>query len=163
MTEYDIQGPTRMCAASGRELKPGDRFFAMLAESAGKLVRTDYAADAWPGPPTGAVAYWSGKVPLAGQKPRKAVVNDELLLDCFDRLKGSTDPDGLNFRYVATLLLMRRKRFKFEDAIRDDQGRDVMIVRDQRGGAIHHVVDPRLTDEQVTTVQAEVFRVLGWE
>lgn len=163
MTEYDIQGPTRVCAASGRELKPGDRFFAVLAESAGKLARTDYAADAWPGPPQGAVAYWSGKVPVAGAKPRKAVVNDDLLLDCFDRLKGSTDPDGLNFRYVATLLLMRRKRFKFEDAIRDEQGRDVMIVRDQRGGAIHHVVDPRLTDEQITTVQAEVFRVLGWE
>lgn len=85
------------------------------------------------------------------------------LLDCFDRLKGSADPDGLNFRYVATLLLMRRKRFKFEDAVRDEQARDVLIVRDVRGGAIHHVVDPRLTDEQIAAVQTEVFRVLGWE
>lgn len=163
MTDYDIQGPARVCAASGRELKPGDRFFAALTEDAGKLVRTDYAADAWRGPPAGAVAYWAGKVPVAGQKPRKAVVNDDLLLDCFDRLKGSPDPDGLNFRYVATLLLMRRKRFKFEDAIRDEQGRDLLVVRDTRGGAVHHVVDPRLTDEQVAAVQTEVFRVLGWE
>ncbi len=163
MTEYDIQGPTRVCAVSGRELKPGDRFFAVLSEGAGKLTRTDYAADAWPGPPQGAVAYWAGKVPAVGQKPRKPAVNDDLLLDCFDRLKGSGDPDGLNFRYVAALLLMRRKRFKFEDATRDDQGRDVMIVRDARGGAIHHVVDPRLTEDQIATVQTEVFRVLGWE
>ncbi len=163
MTEYDIQAPSRVCAASGRELKPGDRFFAVLTEDAGKLVRADYAPDAWPGPPAGAIAYWAGKVPALGNKPRKPVVNDELLLDCFDRLKDSADPDGLNFRYVATLLLMRRKRFKFEDAIRDEQGRDVMIVRDARGGAVHHVVDPRLTDEQIATVQTEVFRVLGWE
>lgn len=163
MTEYDIGGPTRVCAVSGRELKPGDRFFAVLLEGGGKLTRTDYAADAWPGPPQGAVAYWAGKVPQAGTKPRKPAVNDDLLLDCFDRLKGSGDPDGLNFRYVATLLLMRRKRFKFEDASRDDQGRDVMIVRDARGGAIHHVVDPRLTEDQIATVQTEVFRVLGWE
>jgi hypothetical protein len=167
MTEYDIQSPSRVCAATGRELKPGDRFFGVLAESEGKLVRTDYAADAWPGPPQGAVAYWAGKVPAAGQKPKKPPVNDELLLDCFDRLKGSADADGLNFRYVATLLLMRRKRFKFEDAARDlgpdGQGRDVLIVRDSKGGAVHHVVDPRLTDEQVAAVQAEVFRVLGWE
>src|SRR5262245_23660464 len=106
MTEYDIQGPTRVCAATGRELKPGDRFFAMLTEDAGKLVRTDFAADAWHGAPAGAVAYWSGKVPLAGQKPRKPVVNDSLLLDCFDRLKDTADADGLNFRYVAALLLM---------------------------------------------------------
>ena len=163
MTDYDIQGPARVCAATGRELKPGDRFFAVLAESGGKLVRTDYAADAWPGKPEGAVAYWAGKVPAAGHKPRKPAVNDDLLLDCFDRLKGSADADGLNFRYVATLLLMRRKRFKFEDAARDAAGRDVLIVRDARGGAVHHVTDPRLTDEQVTAVQAEVFRVLGWE
>ena len=163
MTDYDIQGPARVCAATGRELKPGDRFFAVLAEDAGKLVRTDFAADAWPGPPTGAVAYWAGKVPIAGQKPRKPVVNDDLLLDCFDRLKDSADPDGLNFRYVAALLLMRRKRFKFEDAVRDELNRDVLVVKDTRGGAVHHVIDPHLTDDQIAAVQAEVFRVLGWE
>ncbi len=163
MTEYDIQAPSRVCAATGRELNPGDRFFAVLAEDAGKLVRTDYAADAWPGPPAGAVAFWAGKVPVAGQKPRKPVVNDDLLLDCFDRLKGTADADGLNFRYVAALLLMRRKRFKFEDAARDEAGRDVLIVKDSRGGAVHHVTDPRLSDEQIVAVQSEVFRVLGWE
>lgn len=163
MAEYDIQGPTRTCAATGRELNPGDRYFAALTESEGKLTRTDYAADAWPGPPPGAVAYWSGKVPAAGAKPRKPLVNDDLLLDCFDRLKDTADADGLNFRYVATLLLMRRKRFRFEDAARDADGRDVLIVRDARGGALHHVLDPRLNDEQIAAVQTEVFRVLGWE
>ena len=162
MTEYEISGVTRVCAATGRELKPGDRFYGALVDEGGKFVRKDYAADAWSGPPPGNVADWSGRVPAA-DKPRKPVVNDDLLLDCFDRLKGSNDPDGLNFRYVAALLLMRRKRFRFEDAIRDDAGRDVMLLRDARGGAVHQVTDPRLTDEQITTVQAEVFRVLGWE
>jgi len=162
MTEYEIQGPARVCAATGRELKPGDPFHAVLTERDGKFVRTDYAADAWPGPPPDAVAHWAGKVP-PDDKPRKPVVNDERLLDCFDRLKDAADPDGLNFRYVAALLLMRRKRFKFEDAFRDEVGRDVMLVRDARGGAVHQVADPRLTDDQVAAVQAEVFRVLGWQ
>jgi hypothetical protein len=163
VTDYELQGPARVCAATGRELKPGDRYCGALTESDGKLVRTDFAADAWPGPPPGALAYWSGKVPAAGQKPKKPPINDDLLLDCFDRLKDTADADGLNFRYVAALLLMRRKRFKFEDAARDDKGRDVLIVRDARGGAAHHVTDPRLTDEQIADVQREVFRVLGWD
>jgi hypothetical protein len=161
MAEYDIQGPTRVCAATGRELKPGDRFIGVLVEEGGKLVRKDYAEEVWPGPPEGHLAYWIGRVP-ADDKPRKPVVNDELLLDCFDRLKESNDPDGLNFRYVAALLLMRKKKFRFEDAIRDEAGRDVLLVRDSRGGAVHQVVDPKLSDEQVAAVQAEVFRVLGW-
>jgi len=162
MTDYEIQGPARICAATGRELKAGDRFHAVLTEQDGKFVRTDYAADSWTGPPEGVVAHWAGRV-QAADKPRKPVVNDDLLLGCFDRLKDSTDSDGLNFRYVAALLLMRRKRFKFEDVARDSSGRDVLILKDSKGGAVHQVTDPRLTDEQITTVQTEVFRVLGWE
>lgn len=161
MTDYEIQGPARVCAATGRELKPGDRFHAVLTERGGKFVRTDYAADAWAGTPPGAVAHWAGRVPAA-DKPRRPVVNDELLLGCFDRLKDSADADAANFRYVAALLLMRRKRFRFEDVARDPRGRDVLILKDAKGGAVHHVTDPRLTDEQVAAVQAEVFRVLGW-
>lgn len=162
MTDYEIQGPTRTCAATGRDLKPGERFHAVLIEQEGKLVRVDYAAESWPGPPADAVAHWTGRVPTA-DKPRRPVVNDEVLIGCFDRLKGSTDPDGLNFRYVAALLLMRRKRLKFEDATRDEGGRDVLLLKDARTGSIHTVADPRLTEDQIEAVQTEVFRVLGWE
>ena len=142
MTDYEIQGPARVCAASGRELKPGDRFHAVLAERDGTLVRTDYAADAWPGPPEGAIAHWAGRVP-ASDKPRKPVVNDDVLLGCFERLRESADESGQNFRYVA--------------------GRDVLILKDAKGGAVHEVIDPRLGEEQLAAVQAELFRVLGWE
>jgi hypothetical protein len=162
MTDYEIQGPARVCAATGRELKPGDRFHAILMEQGGKLVRTDYAAEAWVAPPANVVAHWAGRV-LASDKPRKPVVNDDILLDCFDRLKDSTDLDGVNFRYVAALLLMRRKRFRFEDVIRDSTGREVLLLKDAKGSRIHQVVDPRLSDEQIAAVQTEVFRVLGWE
>ena len=162
MTDYEIQGPTRVCAATGRELKPGDRFHAVLLEQAGKLVRIDYGAEVWPGSPPNAIAHWSGRV-SAADKPRKPVVNDEALLACFDRLKDSTDTDGMNFRYVVALLLMRRKRFRFEDVIRDSAGRDVLLLKDTKGGSVLQVTDPRLTDDQIATVQSEVFRVLGWE
>jgi hypothetical protein len=162
MTDYEIQGPTKVCAATSRELKPGDRFHAVLLEQAGKLMRIDYSEEAWAGSPPDAVAHWSGRVPSA-EKPRKPVVNDDILLGCFERLKDSTDPDGMNFRYVVALLLMRRKRFRFEDVFRDTDGRDVLLLKDVKGGTVQRVVDPRLTDDQIAHVQTEVFRVLGWE
>ena len=161
MTDYEIHGPARL-RATGRELKPGDGFHAVLTEQDGRLVRTDYAEEAWPGPPADAIAHWSGKVPAA-DKPRKPVINDEVLIGCFERLKDSVDADGQNFRYVAALLLMRRKRFRFEDVARDPSGRDMLILKDTKGGAVHEVLDPRLTDDQIAAVQTEVFRVLGWE
>jgi hypothetical protein len=161
MTTFDIQGPTRVCAVSGRELKPGDKYLSVLSDEGGAFVRRDYAADAWPGPPPSAVAFWSGKIP-ASDRPRKPVFNDELLLDCFDHLAAAAEPDRVNFRYVVALLLMRRKRLKFEDVVREDGG-DVMLLRDARNGTVHRVADPRLTEAQTAAVQDEVFRVLGWD
>lgn len=160
--EFEIQGPSRRCAATGRELQAGDRFFGALLDSDGKFVRMDYAADAWKGPPTGAIAFWSGRIP-ASDRPRKPIFNDELLVDCFAHLAGSPDPTRVNFRYVVALLLMRRKRLKFEDARRNADGSHVLILRDAKSGARHEVPDPKLSEAEITAVQDEVFRVLGWD
>ncbi len=161
-TEFDIQGPTRVCAATGRGLGAGERYYAALLDDAGKFVRKDYAADAWAGPPAGAVAYWAGRVP-ASDRPRKPTFNEELLLDCFHHLAGSVEPGRVNFRFVVALLLMRRRRLKFEDVRQAEGGGHVLVVRDAKSGARHEVADPRLSEDEVAAVQAEVFRVLGWD
>jgi hypothetical protein len=162
MTNYQITGPARVCAASGRELKAGERVYSVLKDEDGQFVRTDYAADAWPGPPAGAVAWWAGRVPEAG-RAAKPVINDDLLVDCFEHLAGTTDPARQRFRYVVALLLMRRRRLKFEDVRQADGGTHVLVVRDAKSGARHEVADPRLSEEEIAAVQAEVFRVLGWD
>jgi hypothetical protein len=161
MTNYQIHGPARVCVATGRVLKAGEKVYSVLRDENGQFVRTDYAADAWPGPPAGAVAWWTGRIPEAG-KAAKPTINDDLLADCFEHLSGTTDPARLRFRYVVALLLMRRKWFKFEDA-RKRGDRDSLVVRDTRTGRRHEVDDPQMTEPEMDAVRDEVFRVLGWE
>src|SRR5579885_3477622 len=109
MTDYQIQPNTRRCAATGKELPPGVRFYSVLLDQGGKFVRQDYSSEAWQGPPPGAFSFWAGRVPAQDQT-RRPPINDELLLECFGRLRGETEPGRVNFRYVVALLLMRRKR-----------------------------------------------------
>jgi hypothetical protein len=161
MTDYQIQPNTRHCAASGRELRAGEKFYSVLSQEGGKLVRRDYAAEAWRGPPEGAFSFWSGRVPTP-ETGRKLRIDDDLLADCFQRLEGQTEPAQVNFRYVVALLLMRRKRFRFEEA-RVEDGHEVLRVRCTRTGAQYDVVNPRLTEDEMIAVQDEVFKVLGWE
>jgi hypothetical protein len=161
MTDYQIQPNTRHCAASGRELRPGEKFYSVLLLEGGNLIRKDYAAESWPGAPEGAFSFWCGRVPPAEQS-RKLRIDDDLLADCFQRLEGHAEPAQVNFRYVVALLLMRRKRFKFEEA-RAEGGQEILRMRCARTGAQHDVVNPRLTEEEMIAVQDEVFKVLGWE
>jgi len=161
MTDYQIQPNTRHCAVSGRELRPGEKFYSVLLQDGGKLVRHDYSAEAWHGPPEGAFSFWSGRVPAAEQS-RKLRIDDDLLADCFQRLEGQTEPAQVNFRYVVALLLMRRKRFKFEEA-RVEEEQEILRMRCTRTGTQYDLVNPRLTEEEMMAVQDEVFKVLGWE
>jgi hypothetical protein len=159
--DYQIQPNTRRCAASGRTLQPGEKVYSVLLDEHGKFVRKDYAGDAWRGPPEGAFSFWAGRVP-APEEGRRPRFDDDLLLDCFQRLDGQAEPERLNFRYILALLLMRRKRLKFEEA-RTEDGHEVLCLRCPRTGARCEVVNPRLTEPEIAAAQEQVFQVLGWE
>ena len=161
MSNYQVQGPSRQCAETGRLLKPGDAFCTALIDDAGQFVRRDYAREAWKEPPAGTIAWWAGRIPEAGTAP-KPTINDALLVDCLEHLTDTVEPDRLNFRYVVALLLMRRKRLRFDD-LKKTGDREVMILRDMKTNRRHEVLDPKLSDEAMETVRQEVFKVLGWD
>jgi hypothetical protein len=159
--DYQIQANTRRCAATGRDLLPGEKFYSVLLDEDGKFVRKDYGGDAWHGPPEGTFSFWMGRVP-AQEQDRRPRFDDEMLVECFQRLEGQTSPEKVNFRYVIALLLMRRKRFKFDEA-RMEGDVEILRLRCSKTRAQFHVVNPRLTEEQMAAVQEEVVKVLGWD
>lgn len=160
MTDYQIQPNTRRCSISGRELRPGERYYTALLEEGDHFLRKDYSSEAWQGPPTDAFSYWTGKVPEA-EDEHKPRFDDNLLEECFHRLEGQTEPGKVNFRYVVALLLMRRKRLKFEQIVKDGP-EEKICVSCTGTGEKHQIVNPRLSDEEMARVQEEVFKVLGW-
>jgi hypothetical protein len=160
MTEYHIQPPTRRCSATGRELRAGERFFTALVETGAHFERRDFAPEAWTGPPEGAFSHWFGKVPATHehQKPR---FDDELLEECFHRTSDAVEQSRINFRYVLALLLVRRKKLRFEDS-RSEDGQEWMILTCPRTGDRYEVLNPRLDADEMKLAQDEVFQILGW-
>lgn len=156
-----IQPHTRVCAATGRPLSPGEKYHSVLLDEAGQFVRRDYSVEGWPGPPESCLARWTGKVPAAHQK-RRLTFDDDLLMECLERLADETEPSRLQFRYVVALLLLRRRRLKFDDVRRVD-GQEYMQLTCPRTGATFDVFDPRLAEADIAHVQEQVVHVLGWE
>jgi hypothetical protein len=161
MMDYQIQPNTRRCAVTGRELRPGEKFYSVLLEEGGKFLRQDYSNEAWQGPPCGAFSFWAGRIPQS-EEHKRSPIDDELLLDCLQRLEGQSEPARVNFRYVVALLLMRRKRLRFEEA-RTEGEQEILLLRCVGTRNTYRVLNPRLTEEEMTAVQEEVFQVLGWQ
>lgn len=161
MTDYQIQANTRRCAATGQELRPGEKCYTVLLDEAGQFIRQDFSPEAWQGPPANAFGFWHARIP-ADDEARRPRFDDDLLLDCCQRLEGETEPARINFRYIVALLLMRRKRLRFEET-RHEHGREVLLLRCVRTRALYQVMNPGLTEEELAAVQLEVFKVLGWE
>src|SRR6266404_3501813 len=158
MMEYQIQSNTRRCAITGRELRPGEKFFSVLLEEGGKFLRQDYSTEAWHGPPQGSFSFWAGHIPV-GEEGKRLPIDEELLMDCLQRLEGEREPARVNFRYVVALLLMRRKRLRFDEA-RMEGDQEILSLRCVRTRNTYRVLNPRLTEEEMAAVQEEVFKVL---
>lgn len=161
MTEYVIEANTRRCAVTGRQLEAGEKYYSALLDEGGKFRRLDYSSEAWQGPPQGAFSFWAGRIPPADATGRPKI-DDDMLLDCFQRLEGDADAGRVNFRYIVGLLLMRRKRFRFDEA-RMENDQEILVLRCVRTGEQYLVVNPRLTETEMAAVQEEVFKVLGWQ
>ena len=118
--DYHVRRCTRKCCQSDRELREGESFYSVLAIEGGQLVRYDYAAEAWSGPPEeGIVGWWKSEIPTREAKRRRMAPND-VLLELFHELE--SQPPKADIRYVLALLLIRRRVFRLEETSTGEQG-----------------------------------------
>lgn len=110
--DFELRGGVRRCAHSERVLRPADHYFSILREEKEQLLREDYAAEVWQGPPDEAFAWWESR-PNGADKPRSMAPND-VLLKLFDQW--ADEPDQAQARFVLTLLLVRRRVMRIEGA-----------------------------------------------
>ncbi len=158
-TEYEVGRPVGRCVVSGRALLPGEMFYSALFETATGFERRDYAAECWSGPPDGAFCTFRTRI---AERPRRrrTLVGDDVLVNFFLRLADDDSPARWNFRFVLTLILMRKRIVKYEQTLReaDMETWQVRLVRDN---SLHTVKNPRLTDEQAAAVTEELKAILA--
>ncbi len=157
MLDFEVERCTRHCAESGRALAAGEEIYSVLMSERGSVKRLDYAIEAWHGPPEKSLAWWKSKIPAADQTTPKLAPSDALL-QFFVELQQSDDKADV--RYVLALLLIRRRIFRLEDQIRDEQGRDVMVVYCGRNETSYEVTIVVPDDVRVAQIQDELAELL---
>ena len=86
-------------------------------------------------------------------------VDDEMLMTFFSRLENETEQEKINFRFVLALILMRKKRFKYESTtISNDQ--EIWKLRVVGEKEFVEVINPRLEEEQIEKLSTQVGVIL---
>ena len=77
----------------------------------------------------------------------------------FDRLADETEPDKVNFRFVLTLILMRKRKLKY-DGCEIDDGNEVWTLKVTGQDRFEKVVNPHLTEDQIEGLTGQMGQIL---
>jgi hypothetical protein len=178
---YEIQKPTGQCAVTGRALAPREPYMALLVEEGDALRRVDVSAEAWETGrrPDNIFCYWKAVAPEPHAR-KKVFVDDEVLMNLLERLADADQPQRLAFRFVLTLILMRKKLLRYDRTDRRPTARadaplqDWWIVTpkaDLSKGPLgrwddtrtFQVLDPHLDEEGIRAVTDQLSEILQAE
>jgi hypothetical protein len=152
--DYHLKPVGRTCAATGGELGPGSTCYSVLVEQGGQLVRLDYSAAGWTGPPEGAVAHWRARVPETdGAKPKP--LDPDALLHYFEQLCEDANPAQEKFAYVISLLLLQKRRLRLDGSRRDGEIEFLQFLGSQGEGPFE-VRDQRLSEVEIAQLQNDL-------
>lgn len=161
MDEWEITKPLGQCCGTGRQIAAGEEYFAALVETEQGLVRKDFCAYYWQNNTPKVYCYWRTKLPDPQQK-KQLFVDDDMLMAFFERLEQESEQEKINFRFVIMLVLMRKRRLKYDSTITRD-GAEVWRLRVVGSDQFVEVVNPHLDEQQIQQLSAQIGEILQVE
>ena len=158
MADWEIKKTLGQCSGTEREFEIGEEYFAALVECEEGLERRDFSADYWNQQQPAVYCFWKTRLPNPEEK-KKLLVDDEMLMAFFDRLADETDPEKVNFRFVLTLILMRKRKLKYDSCEMVD-GDEVWTVKVTGQDRSETVINPHLTEDQIEGLTGQMGQIL---
>jgi len=158
MDEWEIDKPLGQCCGSGKKIEPGEEYFATLVEIDKGLQRRDFCTDYWLAEKPSVFCYWKTKLPEPGQK-KKIFVDDEMLMAFFERLEGEGEQEKINFRFVLALVLMRKRRLKY-DSSKIEADKEIWRLGITGDKQFVEVINPHLDEEQIEQLSSQIGQIL---
>ncbi|MHC4555859.1 MAG: hypothetical protein ACYS80_00995 [Planctomycetota bacterium] len=158
MDEWEINKPLGQCYGTGKKIEHGEEYFAALVEAEEGLQRRDFCADYWESQKPDVFCYWKSRLPQPGQK-KQLFVDDQMLMAFFERLERETEQEKVNFRFVLTLILMRKRLLKYDETTIEND-KEIWRLRVVGDKNIVEVINPHLDEEQIEQLSSQIGEIL---
>lgn len=158
MDEWEIIKPLGKCWDSGEEIGNGEEYFGALVETEEGLARRDFCTAYWDKHKPDVFCYWKSRMPDPDRE-KQIFVDDEMLMAFFERLAEETEQEKINFRFVLALVLMRKRRLKY-DSTRTKDSEEIWCLRVAGDKRIVEVTNPHLDEEQIEQLSSQIGQIL---
>jgi len=165
--EWNIAKAGPQCCLCNSGFAPEAPYFSALLQDPSGLTRKDYCGNCFQTQrPADLFYFWKTQVPVEDPEARKAwkqrpVVDIDYVFDFFKRLEGEAGPQKIAFRYILALMLTRKKILVSDSRTSLPDGASAQIFAEKRGGQKHTVVEPSLSEDEISSVSAELGVLLG--
>jgi len=159
MAEWDVARSSGHCNRCDAELTEGQEYYAALLETPEGFERQDFCQACWDEQPAERFCFWKSRMPVREQKRTSLLVDDAVLINFFERLERETDPVRVRFRFVLALILMRKRLLRYEETVRKGDA-EIWQMRLTGTSSVHEVVNPKLSDEEITEVSGQLGVIL---
>jgi hypothetical protein len=150
-TEWKINKSAKFCVLCHKEFSNGEEHYSSITKEDKDFVRKDTCKNCWGKDNLEPFSYWLTK---AEQKPKE---NLDAIVDFFNKLLLSSESDRKieNLKFILTLVLVRRKRLKLLQKVRQDNINylDVEKIWD---GQIARIKDLELNEQDLGELKLEL-------
>ncbi|MHC4982525.1 MAG: hypothetical protein ACYTF6_05080 [Planctomycetota bacterium] len=160
--DYDIDKAAGRCFQCHRQLQVGEEFVATVKEAGEQFQREDFCNTCWGGRPQdqpAPLAAWRSHIPRP-EDNKRLLVDDDVIVNFFERLDGADEPAKINFRFILALVLMRKKLLLYDRMRKEPDGREVWLLHFRGDERTHEVIDPHMDDEKIAEVSQQLTQVM---
>lgn len=155
--DFDFKRRSKTCSKTDRELGPGEKYYSILSEQDGEIVRSEVAAEAWEGPPDHCVSWWQARIPE--RDPNKFFwAPDDVIIDYFEAFLENEEKQVE--RFVLALLLIQKRIFRLTDSESDEEGVEIMYISCARRNSDYEIVVCDPAEDEVEQIQNELIELL---
>lgn len=143
-----------ICVGCGRNLRTGESVTTLDPDAAG-FRRQDWCLPCFESGSTKAFSFWK-RHGLKGQPRRRLDI--AYLCELFKRLDERTDVPSLRLRWIAALLLLR-KRLVEEVGREIHNGQEHLVLRLRKEDRIFKVADPGMDADAMSAIEEDLARM----
>jgi len=159
--DWGIDRKIHTCDTCGKEIPQEVDIMSGLYEENDSFIRRDFCLGCWSEQLSEAsFSHWRTKHSV--EKKVNPFVDDEVIFAFFEKLSEETEGHKTDFRYVLSLMLMRKRWLKLTGI--DRNGENVyMLLRCPKNNSHYKVEERALSPEEMENLNEEVLKLFSMQ